>query len=219
MTFLLAHRCGEENWYWDNSLDSIKESLNLWYDIIELDVRKSKDWVLYCYHWNVLEILFPDVFLKYKSFETLKRTKNIITLETALDLIQDKAIIFLDIKEKQIISDDIYEIVKWRKFKWLYLSWIFSVKKLLEFKKITEKISNSSLVYVNMNPLKLNYKNLSKRWISKVQCFYRNLNEKIYRNLLRYKIEVAITPLFLTKRKYQEMIKKYNLLYKHTDFS
>lgn len=53
---ILAHmwysNLQSRNLFRENSIDAcIESSNNDNVSIIELDVRKSSDWVLYCYHW------------------------------------------------------------------------------------------------------------------------------------------------------------------------
>ena len=85
-----------------NSVESITEVLKYKVDIIELDVRKSRDGILYCFHG-----VWFAWMLKYFNFEFIKNNLGVNTLEEVLKVIIIKKIIFLDIKDKRITAEDL----------------------------------------------------------------------------------------------------------------
>src|SRR4051812_19404721 len=73
--------------------------------IIELDIRKSKDGVLYCYHGTPLQY---HISLKaQRLLKELKENYKINTLKEILDVIPKEKIVFLDLKDKNINRKDI----------------------------------------------------------------------------------------------------------------
>lgn len=196
MNLLMAHRCWEELWYWDNSIKSIEESLKNNFDIIEVDVRKSKDWILYCYHWNFLEVILYKFLLQTKNFKELKRLKNIISLEEAINIVWEKSYIFLDLKEYSIRPQELEKILKNKITKWIYLWWILTIKKLFSYKNLNKSVKNFKLVYVSLNPFFTSFEKIFNLWIDVIQTFYWHIWKKsrIFEN------KISITPMFISKK-------------------
>ncbi|MDE2079689.1 MAG: hypothetical protein KGI73_04910 [Patescibacteria group bacterium] len=83
--------------------------------IIELDLRKSRDGILYCYHGTPFEYLCG---LKFPmDFSRIKLKYGVDTLREILGVIGRDKIIFLDIKDRRITKDDILRAFGGRKFK------------------------------------------------------------------------------------------------------
>lgn len=202
-------------WFWDNSQKSIEESLKNNYDIIELDIRKSKDWILYCFHWNFFEVILYKFLLKTRSFKKLKTQKNIISLEEALNIIWEKAYIFLDLKEYDIKLKELEKDLSNRKIKWIYLSWILTIKKLFSYKELEKIIKNFNLVYVNFNPFYVNFNKIFSLWINIIQIFHWHLWEES----VKLQNKISITPMFISKEKYKNKVKEnQDFHYIHTDY-
>jgi hypothetical protein len=215
MSLLMAHRCWEELWYWDNSKKSIEESLKNGFDIIEVDIRKSKDWILYCYHWNFWEVTLYNFLLKTKTFEELKKSKNIISLEEAINIIWEKSYIFLDLKEYDIKPKELEKVLINKSSKWIYLWWILTTKKLFSYKNMSKLIKNFRLVYVGFNPFFVNFKKIFDLWIDVIQIFHWHIWEKSK----IFDDKISITPMFISKEKYKSKLKEHkNFHYIHTDY-
>ncbi len=108
--FISAHR-GGDCFATENSLGAVKQSLAYKPDIIELDVRKSEDGILYCFHGNFLEFLFPKIFLT-GSFSLLRKKKpTLTTLKELAQVVGKKSILFLDIKDYSISFSEIKDVL------------------------------------------------------------------------------------------------------------
>src|SRR3989338_2361647 len=105
--------------YKENSKDVCKISTTKDYiGIIELDVRKSKDGVLYCYHGTLMQYWFG---LKDSAkFVDIKKKYGVDSLEEILQVITDDKTIFLDIKSKAITKEDILNALEGKKFKEIF---------------------------------------------------------------------------------------------------
>src|SRR3989338_11117941 len=92
--------------YRENSKDVCKVATTKDYiGIIELDVRKSKDGVLYCYHGTLMQYWFG---LKDSAkFVDIKKKYGVYFLEEILQVIMEDKTIFIDIKRKAITKEDI----------------------------------------------------------------------------------------------------------------
>ena len=62
--------------------------------IIELDVRKSRDGVLYCYHGTLLQYLFGFIFSQ--KFSDIKKKYGVDSLKEILEVITEDKTVFLD---------------------------------------------------------------------------------------------------------------------------
>ena len=105
---IMAHK-GGDYFSKENSLKAVKKSLEIGVAIIELNIRKSSDGVIFCYHGNIIESLFPRLSFN-KPFNKLKnKYQTLITLKEAVEAINNKAEIFLDIKDCSINLEEIKE--------------------------------------------------------------------------------------------------------------
>lgn len=119
-TIILAHKGyfnkASESFYKENSIDACRASgVKEYIDIIELDVRKSKDGVLYCYHGTLIEY---HVVLKIpKPFSSIREAYKADSLADILDVIPENKSVFLDIKDTSITRDDLLVVFQGRNFK------------------------------------------------------------------------------------------------------
>lgn len=99
---IIAHR-GASAYETENTLESFRKAIELKADVIEIDVRKTKDNILIAFHNSRLNtMLIRD--LTYKQIQ--KQTKfHIPTLEEVIILSKNKIKIDIDIKEKGYEQD------------------------------------------------------------------------------------------------------------------
>ena len=102
---VIAHKALISDEYPGNSLSAITESLSSTVDGIEVDVRMSKDGVLFLYHGDTLEEItdhqgIPELYdwsylsqVKYKNTE-----EKLVSLDDFFTLVGNQKTIFLDIK-------------------------------------------------------------------------------------------------------------------------
>lgn len=83
--------------------------------VIEIDVRKSSDGVLYCYHGKLLQYYFS---LRIpRKFSNIRRRYHVDTLSDVLDVIPEDKVLFLDIKSRSITRSDVLGVLAGRTFK------------------------------------------------------------------------------------------------------
>lgn len=121
---VLAHRgCFNaecEKLYRENSIEACKVSAQKDYiQIIELDVRKSADGILYCYHGTLFQHIWTLRFRR--SFQSLKKKYGVDTLENILAVVPQDKIVFLDIKDRGITRDDVLKVFSGKQFKQIIL--------------------------------------------------------------------------------------------------
>jgi len=83
--------------------------------ILDADVRKSKDGVLYCYHGTFWEHFFT---LKFpKNFSVIKEKYGVNTLAEVLEVITEDKSICIEIKDQSITREDLINAFQGKKFK------------------------------------------------------------------------------------------------------
>lgn len=125
--------------YKENSRELCRVSSQKDYiDLIELDVRKSKDGILYCYHGTFVQFFF---LLKFQqSFSVLKKKYNVDSLSEVLEVIPQDKLVVLDLQDKSITKADILNAMGGRKFKEVILG-SPSISYLERFNNMPEMFS------------------------------------------------------------------------------
>ncbi|MBI3032755.1 hypothetical protein HYY69_04730 [Candidatus Woesearchaeota archaeon] len=183
--------------------------------IIELDLRKSKDGVLYCYHGGLFHYCFTSMFLK--DFSYIKKSYNVDALKDILNVITSDKIIFLDIKDKNITRDDILNVFKGEKFREVILGnkSVLFLKKFNNMPKQFVKILNGNIFCKFYNLAKL--KNLNYKYFEVVFPF--QINDEIIKKVHDHGLEFRCAGLFFVNRQhYINTIKKYEIKHVSSDF-
>ncbi len=117
---VVAHRGyfnrASKRFYRENSKEICEAAAKKDYiKVIEIDVRKSRDGVLYCYHGKFLEYVFS---LKIpRKFSRIRKKYRVDTLGEVLSVIPEDKIVFLDIKSKSITKEDILGALQGKRFR------------------------------------------------------------------------------------------------------
>jgi len=130
-----------EYFYRENSVDVCKmSSAKDYIKIIELDVRKSKDGILYCYHGTPFQYYFS---LKFpRTFVDLKKKYNIDSLDDVLAVIPESKIICLDIKSRSVTREDILNALTGKNFQKVILGHTsYSTSFLRSFNNMPDNFS------------------------------------------------------------------------------
>ncbi len=120
VVLVASHRAAHQN-YPENSLPAIKEAINLGVDIVELDVKVTKDGVAVLMHDRTIDRTTtgkgePSEYTlkelrKFRLLHNGKPTKNRIpTFDDALKLVKGKVMVDIDIKTDKL--DPILEDIK-----------------------------------------------------------------------------------------------------------
>ncbi|MSU44997.1 hypothetical protein EXS45_02345 [Candidatus Nomurabacteria bacterium] len=185
--------------------------------IIELDVRKSKDGILYCYHGSFFEYYFSLRTLR--SFSDIEKKYGIDSLAEILKVITQDKILLLDIKDKSITKADILEVLEGKKFKEVVLGNTSSSTSFLDhFNDLPEgfvKIMNGNIFCKFYDLKKLREKGY--KYFEVVFPF--QINRKIIENASNNGLKFSCAPLFfLSKESYLRKIDKYNIKRISSDF-
>lgn len=205
--------------YRENSKDVCKISTTKDYiGIIELDVRKSRDGVLYCYHGTLLQYWFGFIFSQ--KFSDIKKKYGVDSLEEILQVITEDKTIFLDLKSKSITREDILTALKGKKFKEIILgnTGLASVSFLQRFSDMPAqfvKAMNGNIFCNFYNLKKLKEKNY--KYFEVVFPF--QINKRLIENVKKNDLEFRCAGLFFPNGKsYWEKINKYNINHVSSDF-
>ena len=112
-TVLVAAHRGVHNFYPENSLKAIQESIRIGVDIVEIDVKVSKDGIPFLMHDAKLDrtttgkgdaesLTWPELQQLFIVNKGKKTSLKIPTLEEALVIARDKILVDLDIKTDNI---------------------------------------------------------------------------------------------------------------------
>lgn len=200
----------------ENSKDACKISTTKDHvGIIELDIRKSKDGILYCFHGSFIEY-YLDLKFK-KNFSVIKDKYNVDSLADILDVITEDKTIFLDIKDSSIDKTDILSVFAGRKFKEIIIG-----NRSVSFLKRFDGMPGEFVKILNGN-IFCNFYNLKKlasdgfKYFEVVFPF--QVNRKIIDTVERKGMQFRCAGLFfLSKKGYWKTINKYNIKHISSDF-
>ncbi|KKR15358.1 MAG: hypothetical protein UT43_C0002G0015 [Parcubacteria group bacterium GW2011_GWC1_39_29] len=208
-----------EKMYRENSKEVCALSVRKDYiHIIEIDVRKSKDGILYCYHGTLIQywlyLVIPRIF------SDIKKRYHIDTLEEILGVIPEDKIIVLDLKSKSITKADILNALKGKKYKKVILgnTSLSSVSFLERFNDMPEefvKVMNGNIFCKFYDLAKLKDKNY--KYFEVVFPF--QVSKKIIDDVSRCGMEFRCAGLFFSsKESYWNKINKCNIKHVSSDF-
>lgn len=217
---VLAH-CGFydaecKNQYRENSAEVCKVSASRKeIDIIELDLRKSKDGVLYCYHGTLPQYHFSLRFPM--RFSTLQRKYQVGRFIDILDVITRDKTVFLDIKDKNVTREDLENAFKGRHFKEVILG-----NKSPSFLRQYDPLPKNFVKILNGN-IFCNFYNSEKlrkegfKYFEVVFPF--QLNDRLVKRLQESGLELRCAGLFFrSKKSYFDTIEKYKIKHISSDF-
>jgi len=100
--FIIAHR-GASGYYKANSFNSINEAIKLNSDIIEIDIRLTKDNQLVLNHDNLLVCNSIEKYIDKCNYVDIKN--NIVLLDDLIKLVPNTVKFYLDIKVESNVDD------------------------------------------------------------------------------------------------------------------
>lgn len=159
-----------------NSLLSFSKAMDYSPDMIEMDIRQSREGIFYCYHG-----MEPFCrFLKFFKFSTIYKITKADRLESILEMISKKGnpIIHLDIKESNICPLALDRICQ--KFKFKYLFNFYSYKRVRKFKK---ELKNREYLYkcfcfFNIYPFEFGFKRAKESGVNIYTLYPWQFNEE-----------------------------------------
>ena len=142
VTKIISHRGRTSKNSEDNTLKAVNDAINLKIDMVEVDVRRTKDFQVICFHDPVLN----GMALKDMTYsEILEFNPNIPTLEQVLLLSRDKIEVDIEFKEHGYEKEVISMILDY----FIYEKFIvksFNMDVVKKVKEIDEKIKVGMLL-------------------------------------------------------------------------
>lgn len=205
---IMAHKDGDI-FDKENTLNAINKSLKYNPDIIEIDVRKSKDNVLFLYHGNVLEYLFSNFYFNKDFNDLQKNYSNLTTLNDAAKLINNKSTLFLHIFDKSITGKDLLNTLKDVNYKEIWVA-NFDLDYLIDLNipKDWKKINNAPISFYSLNKKKILDSNINVIELNIWDFTGKNIKELRDKN-----IDIALAHTFLPKNYYLKKSKDNNALW------
>ena len=119
LPLVVAHRGGAAHGR-ENSIETIKAALPYKPDVIEVDVHKSRDGVLYCHHGKIpigVSLAKLHRFLTFRHIQLFTGKRD--TLAAVLAVIPADVGVFLDIKDSGVQAKDLLPIIRGRPNVWV----------------------------------------------------------------------------------------------------
>lgn len=209
---IMAHK-GIYNKEQENSIEAVKKSLNHGAEIIELDIRKSSDGTLFCYHGNSFQYLFPRLSFKKEICKLKNKFPCLSTLEDIAKLVGNKSILFLDIKDYSIDLKEIKKALKVTKLKevWIAARSLNYLRKLGKLPKMWKKVCNSGVWF-----LKARIKEVFNSGLYGIELMPWDFTKNNINELKNNGIEVAVISWFYPKNYYFRKCFKEQALWVHS---
>ena len=183
----------------ENTLRSFKKAMELSVDAVELDVRKTKDNEIVVIHDADIKRttngkgLVNDLTLKeIKSFATEKDEK-IPTLEEALDFLDKKVMVFIELKEAGI-EEQVLSLVERKGLRKNAVIVSFLEDALTKVREIDADIETGLIYAAHRNPVKAALE-LKAQWLLAFYRFTHTANvQKAHENGLKVLVWTVNTP-------------------------
>lgn len=198
--------------YRENSVEVFKMADSKPYiQAIELDVRKSKDGVLYCYHGNLFQYLF--ILKLHLPFAELKKRYGAPTLTEVLDVISPGKVLILDMKDTKVTKEDIASVFAGKQFREIVIAnkSVSFLKRFNDMPKEFVKMLNGNIFSTFYNFPKLREDNFKYFEI----VFPFMATKKTLARIKENGLEFVGFPaaIFLGEKQYLRCVNKYNLPY------
>ena len=119
LPLVMAHAGGSAHGR-ENAVTTIRKALVFKPDIVEVDVRKSRDGVLYCHHgsepWGTIAATFFGL-LTFTQIQRLVGQRD--TLQAVLAAVPRDTLVYLDLKDRWINADDLRPLIEGRSGIWV----------------------------------------------------------------------------------------------------
>jgi len=160
----------------ENVLIGIQEAIELGVDMVEFDVRRTKDGFLVCHHDATVE----DKMVSDLNFsDIMKLKKSICKLEEVIDICKDKVGVNLEIKEKGFEDRVVDQLRANFSYDKIFVT-SFSSSVIRKVKSLDSKITAGLLIGDAIN----------------YQVFYKILKEAIFMSEFYYSKADFISPFY-----------------------
>ena len=197
---LFAHKGGE---YFGkgNSTETIMKKLR-GADVIEVDVRKSKDHLLYCHHGTLLEYALPFLFFnkEFKEIQKKYMAPTVRDISSAMTPYGFKNL-FLDIKDTSITLEELQDATP------TFEGSIYLGARSLDYLSSLGKLPRLWTKVCTVGPRPLRPEKLAAAGIDIVELFFWEFTNSNISNLRENGIDVALCPMFMPESSYLMLCK------------
>jgi hypothetical protein len=131
----------------ENSVEAIREALKYNPDIVEIDIRKSRDGILYLHHGSIPFGVFAAQFFGFLKFDWIQRfVGKLDNLQAGIEAVPSSVDVYLDLKSTNITSADLKSLISGKRNIWVTA---YSVPQLSELRSGL----GEDFVYVLNRPL------------------------------------------------------------------
>ncbi|MFA6136060.1 MAG: hypothetical protein WC705_01760 [Candidatus Paceibacterota bacterium] len=207
MPLVMAHMGGLSHGR-PNSIQAIRNSTKYNPDIFEIDVRKSRDNILFCHHGSLpFGIIFSQILFLFRFNFIVKLLGQINTLDEILEAIPQNIIVYLDIKSGYITSDDLLKVINKYPAHQIWMA----AYNLNYLKRLRAKLGENYVYVFNRPIVFLNhFLNNSKGIADIVQLFIWQWKERVVQKVNSNGIEVHLAHWFVPLSRKYIIGKKYN---------
>lgn len=209
---IMAHAGGMDHGK-ENSPEAVKKSLEYHPDIIELDIRKSADNILFCYHGFGIFVYFLAYFLRYFKHSNIKKIFGIKSeLKEILDLIKEPLIVYLNLKDGRITPQEIdalhdkYPHIEF----WIGMS---NGKKIAELKQKLKYKYEFHSTWPNIFSFENALANSLKNDLHSVKLLPWQCNKQNLELIKKHGLTHILEPIFVTNKGFAKLSKKWGTLY------
>lgn len=208
-SLIMAHAGGKGHGR-ENSVEAVQKVSQFQPDIIELDIHKSKDSVLFCYHGSIPFGFLLSFFVRYLKFSTLQNWLQVDKLSTIVKAISYEPILFLDIWQNDITANDLKNI-----------TYIYPVKKIWIASRLFSQIKDirttrgDSFQYVLNRGIFFtpSLEILQKSGVNTIKLFWWQYHKDILQKLKENNISFGLSSFGLTQKQYIQKAKQYKSLW------
>ncbi len=211
---VMAHMGGKDHGQ-ENSVEAVTVAQHYCPDIIELDVRKSSDGILYCHHGSVPFGMLFAFFFRFFKFSQISKWTNANTLEEALAAIKGNPIIFLDLRGSMVEPRDLDTILS--KFSFAAV-WLAS-RSFAHIRLLKNFFGERFLYVYNLAFLRFNFsmKRAKKEGINIFQIFFWQCTQENINAIKKSGMDYAVCSFFQSRKQYIERAKQWNSLWIYYD--
>lgn len=206
---ILAHSRGK-GFGKENSLERLQHQLQFNPDIVELDLRKSRDNVIFCYHGSIPLGYIAAYFLQFMKYKTITKLVHATPLTDYLKPIKGNPVIYCDIKQR-IPAKYLHEAFKKTRFNKVWLTG-YSLPYLGKLKKELGKKYTYGYNY-GLWLFHHSVKRAKLEGIDIVQLFRWQWKQKNIEKVKKLGLKYSLSTAFIRRKKYEALAKKHNSLW------
>lgn len=207
---VMAHAGGKGHGR-ENSIEALKACLSYKPDLIELDVRRSGDDILFCYHgFPVVPFYFLAYFLRFLRFSFIRKFLRVNTLREIFSSLKKPTGFYLDFKDTSISAKEIDSVCR----DFSHKVWIasFSIKAL---KKWRTELGGKYIYIFNFSffNFKKGLRRAADAGIQGFKLLPWQLCEKNVGAMKKYGMRHIIHAMYMRRATFKKLVERFGTLW------